>query len=392
LISLPPRVYVNEPGSFAEFTVRKRLPAILQHVLRQNAYPPEIRARLSLLEDELAGGLVQPFEDAGPDCAFWQESWQLWRGKSWYDLPWLWAETFFYRRLLHAVHYFDPGSWYHLDPFASTKKQALELGLIRLPPILQLASTFKQMRFWLLSSLWSNRADFSNRAALANAQLLSQQQDDMLLIDDSVILEEVLEEQDLTRLDIICDNAGPELLTDLAFADLLLRQRYAAQVVLHLKAQPCYVSDAMPDDVIDSISALLSHPNADLASLGNRLQDWLDSRALLLQAHSFWTSCLTLCEIPSDLWRYFARSSLILFKGDVNYRRLLDDRHWPFETDLASIPNQVPVNYAVLRAIKSELACGLDTAKIEKLRLTEPDWMINGRWGFIQYVTRSLLG
>jgi len=42
---------------------------------------------------------------------------------------------------------------------------------------------------------------------------------------------------------------GLELLFDLALADFLLCHGWAREVVLHLKNQPFFVSDAMPKDV-----------------------------------------------------------------------------------------------------------------------------------------------
>ncbi|MCE5259118.1 MAG: protein-glutamate O-methyltransferase family protein [Chloroflexi bacterium] len=393
LDALPPRIQVNEPGSFAEFTMRQRLPAILQDTLRANAYPTEVVSDLLELESEISGALVRPFEDAGSDCAFWSRSWQQWRGHTWKGLPWFWAETYFYRRLLAAVRYFQPGEWFHVDPFASIKQDALQSGLKRLSALLELDNKLKapeeRLRFWLINSLWSNRSDFSNKAALAYARQPAP--DVEILVDDSEAVTWGLVEQDLTRLDIVCDNAGPELLTDLALADMLLYRRYAAQVVLHLKAQPYYVSDAMPEDALSSIAALVAHPELALASLGARLQNWVECQSLCLQAHPFWVSCLALCEVPADLELELSHANLLLFKGDVNYRRLLDDRHWPFDTSLVSIPNRLPQNYLALRAIKSELVCGLEASQVARLQLLDPQWMVNGRWGLIQYVAHSLL-
>ncbi|WP_338678379.1 hypothetical protein V1460_05945 [Streptomyces sp. SCSIO 30461] len=52
-------------------------------------------------------------------------AWQQWGegyfGRRWADVPFLWAESYFYRKLLAALGYFTPGSWQGVDPFAPFK-------------------------------------------------------------------------------------------------------------------------------------------------------------------------------------------------------------------------------------------------------------------------------
>ena len=45
-------------------------------------------------------------------------------------------------------------------------------------------------------------------------------------------------------------------------------------------------------------------------------------------------------------------------KGDANYRRLLDDRHWPHDTDFAELMSYWPTSVAALRTCKSGVLVG----------------------------------
>ena len=60
----------------------------------------------------------------------------------------------------------------------------------------------------------------------------------------------------VARVDFVNDNAGRELLFDLAFASFLLKQGWTRRVVFHLKSRPFFVSDAMPQDVRHLVALL----------------------------------------------------------------------------------------------------------------------------------------
>ncbi len=50
-------------------------------------------------------------------------------------------------------------------------------------------------------------------------------------------------------MDIVLDNAGLELYTDLVLADFLISSGLAARVVLHGKLLPWFVSDTLEEDL-----------------------------------------------------------------------------------------------------------------------------------------------
>jgi hypothetical protein len=90
-------------------------------------------------------------------------------------------------------------------------------------------------------------------------------------------------------------------------------------------------------------------------------------------------------QMPADLYDRLGRSDFIITKGDANYRRLLGDRHWSFTTPFDQIVSYAPAPLLALRTVKAEVAAGLTEQQVEHLNEKDPEWLINGRWGLIQY-------
>ncbi len=120
--ALPPVIRTSEPGSFA--ATRWRCAPRRSCATRRRP-PPTCRTSTPLdeLHAELTGGLIRALHETAPDVAFWNATAAAYLGRSWLDVPWYWAEAYFYRRLLEAVRYFQPGPWQGVDPYASTKRR-----------------------------------------------------------------------------------------------------------------------------------------------------------------------------------------------------------------------------------------------------------------------------
>jgi hypothetical protein len=185
------------------------------------------------------------------------------------------------------------------------------------------------------------------------------------------------------RVCIITDNAGTELLMDLALADFLLGQDLAVQIFLHLKPQPFFVSDAMPDDVDAGLEALDAGGDSARA-LRIRLRAHLETGRLELHTHWLYATSLFYFELPEDLRATLAGFDLVILKGDVNYRRLVGDLHWPPTTPFEHATAYFPARLVALRTMKAELIVGLPAGEAERLREQDPEWMVNGQRGLIQ--------
>jgi hypothetical protein len=74
----------------------------------------------------------------------------------------------------------------------------------------------------------------------------------------------------------------------------------------------------------------------------------------------------------------------MIIKGDVNYRRMLDDRHWPYETPIAEAAGYFPAPFVLLRTLNGEIMLGLQPGQAQAFEKEDPAWLIDGRRGIIQ--------
>jgi len=304
------------------------------------------------------------------------------------DVPWYWAESFFYRRLLEATRYFQPGPWRGYDPFGVKKQAELapDAGPHYIEQVAQGLPAGPRERFQTLmyTSLWGNRIDLSQPEAVAwGPAKQGRSERDNLLVDDTESLWEYLTGRRRGRVAIVADNAGTELLTDLLVADFLLTCGLAAQVVLHLKDHPFFVSDAMISDVSAAVAALGAGGDRT-SELAGRIRGHLDGKRLRLMTHWFYTTSLFYFRLPRDLARELAAADLVLFKGDANYRRLLGDAYWPPTTPFARATAYFPAPLGALRTLKAELIVGLGEGVVQRLQAEDPAWLVNGRRGVVQ--------
>jgi hypothetical protein len=387
--TLPPPILTSEPDSFARRTFERRIPGIVEETIELNRFPPDIRRALEELRWEIVeAGPVRGLHESASDRHFWHEVSRPYLGRSWLDVPWFWAETFFYRRILEATRYFQPGPWQGFDPYAAKKQTEWEIEaapqvagaiLERLPE-----DPYRQFEGLLHASLWGNRTDLSYDAVAREADVgLPDAERANLLVDDTRAVWEHLRGGPPGRLAIIADNAGTELLVDLALVDFLLRRRLAAQVVLHLKPQPFFVSDTMPADVETGLEALARGGEA-AGALAARARQHLAEGRLRLTTHWAYPTCLFYYQLPADLYGELDAMRLVIFKGDVNYRRLLGDAHWPHATPFETATAYFPAPLLALRTLKAELIVGLRPGEAERLHLEDPDWLVNARRGVVQ--------
>lgn len=377
-LPLPPPLRGADPDSFAHDTVVRRLPAIAGRVLTENDLDHQAARAIAALVAEIPSAPLRPLTDhAAPDLALWQGYLAPYPGQDWLAVPWFLAETYFYRRILEAIGYFQPRvGTYGRDPYARQKRMGLEqtslAGLNDEPLPLDAA---------LRGALWGNQADLSLWPADTSdgpggATLLADDGPAVLAYLDTLIARS-------TMVDVVLDNAGAELVHDLLLADALLAR--GLRVRLHAKAHPTFVSDATVGDTRDTVAWLAERPGPG-ATAARRLIAALATGRLTLHDDWFWTSPLAGWEMPEALFHTLATSGLLISKGDANYRRWLGDRHWLTDTPLQAVLGYAPAPLLLLRTCKSEVAIGLDQARVAAATARDPGWMTSGRWGLVQFV------
>ena len=282
----PPELLVGTPGRYAREVFHNRHPTLVERVAAAHPYTDAQRSTLRALLDESLTGEVRGLPGDAPDWADWDAWDRGYFGRPWADAPFLWAESYFYRRILDAVDYFRPGPWQGVDPFAPMKDAELtDPGLDRdfawvadLPAEPTAAGFATVVR----AAVFGNRADISFRMQ-EPAVHGDPAAPDELLTDDTDRLRAALREPGPVA--VVADNGGREIMADLVLANWLLDTGSADRVTLHVKPMPYYVSDATASDV-DAACVRLGRP--------------LDPR-IAVRTHWFWCAPLDFGSMPPDL-------------------------------------------------------------------------------------------
>ena len=297
---------------------------------------------------------------------------------TWLSAPWLVTEFYAYRRVIEAIGYYDKSNpeTYLWDPFVVAKRAGLDSSVKSaenmLEKIVSLPHTKEGVALAAAFALWGNKMDLSiwpadaeNSSLDVFANILHAADENLLHDDTSILTEhcEKLRERGDGRIDIIVDNAGFELVTDLALADHLVASGVAQVVTFQLKSHPTFVSDALEKDLqetVDHYAALSEEkfPNAKEAGLVSfrnaqekntltsidfsdfvysiccslfpfqRWQKYLDEGKWVCNEDNFWVQPSPMWEMPDPLRSDMKdRCDLAFVKGDANYRRLLGDRY-----------------------------------------------------------------
>ncbi len=363
-------------------------------MIEENDYAPEVNRRVRTLIDDLPEAPIRVLEDPdAPDEALWNEWIEPYRGQSWLECPWFFGETYFYRRIIEAVGYFQTGR--SRDPFAAQKELGYSESIADIRTLAQARAEAlereqgpTELVGLLKTALWGNQADLSMWDADADGpdHLGTGREEEHLLVDDTgAALNHLTTFDRSVRVDVWGDNAGFELVTDLVLIDGLLSRENIDRVVLHVKAHPTFVSDATVDDVHHALDLFGTDEAEATRALSDRLRTALAEGQLRLSDALTWTSPLRAREFPANVNAELARADLLISKGDANYRRLLGDRHWPFTTPFEDVMAYFPTPLLALRTLKAEVAAGLSPEQVDRLNETEPDWAVNGRWGLIQF-------
>lgn len=397
----PPRLLLGEPNSFALKTFKERFPQILQGVEADPFHPSEVRAALKALGKEWEEDRVASLFPEGIPERFHPLEARTWRalkreteGRSWSALPFFLAETLFYMKVLTKTGYFSPGTpGFGRDPFGPAKEAELihpQGALAFAEELLQSTRNLPgpaQFMALLDAQLWGNRLDLSNKEMVRQAREEwsggGAAGTSALLIDHRRPLTDLLFQAQ--RVSLVLDNAGIEAATDLAAAAVWLTLNPRLSVTIHAKAYPTFVSDATLADLGRIIESFTATPA--LKPWGDALLRFQAQGRLNLANHWFWNTPRELDRLPPELSEELNKCDLLLFKGDANYRRLFEDRRWPWEFSAREAAPRLGCPIGAIRMGKSELAVGLAPGQGEELTKKDPHWLFDGRWGVIQLIS-----
>lgn len=305
---------------------------------------------------------------------------------TWLDVTWLFAECYMYRRI--STFFTLTKHWKSFDVFFDQKNDTFRTSR---NAVFELASRYKELVHQLRADkdkthdveaekllfaemceicLWGNATDLSLLTNLTYEDIQKLQGSEARKAAEKNILVnhlprafEVLKKAQADgkkerRVDFVLDNAGFELYVDLVLAGYLLSSGLATQVVLRPKSIPWFVSDVLPTDFaailnqIQNSKSFFETPTEDekaqdktpapvaaedAANMDFLFQEWAQFHAegqLILRPNRYWTRGGSFWRLPAEapeLHEDLKPAELIIFKGDLNYRKLTGDVSTPLD-------------------------------------------------------------
>ena len=277
--------------------------------------------------------------------------------KKWYSSTWLDLENYLYIEINNIIR--SKKGLESFDVFLEQKINAENgLDFKNLDKNLEKYS----LETLLSASLWGNKCDLS----LSNGEVIPQSDDDPNLTTTFLEKNLIINKRNTLvswlgeagKIAIILDNCGKEFQADIRLAHYLT-DVMEKSVTFFPKAIPWYVSDVLMSDI-------------------ERLDVKIDSFE-----DEFWTTQAPYHKINGKLLDKLNQYDVIIFKGDLNYRKLLADLDWPktitFHKALEQLDFPVKTRIATLRTCKAEITVGLS----ETFQKPDLTWEISGDYGII---------
>ncbi|KAL1968954.1 hypothetical protein VTN77DRAFT_788 [Rasamsonia byssochlamydoides] len=414
----------------------------------------EIIEKLAKLKYELQHNRqLTPLPDDGePDIAEYNKELEQRGYPTWHNVPWLYSECYLYRRI--NTLFSLSKHWKDYDVFARQKISTFKSSR---PAVLELAGRYKALALEAEKGpegkspeeielaerilfaemcevcLWGNATDLSLLTNLTYEDIQKLQGSEArkaaeknIIVNDTYTAYDVLRDarknrkNSERRVDIVLDNAGFELFVDLILAGYLLSADLATTVVLRPKSIPWFVSDVIPRDFTDLLNAL-ADPQAfytapddtgktyepltdrevsEIKFLRDQWSKFHEEGKLILRPHRFWTTPGSYWRLPQtapDLFEDLKQSELVLFKGDLNYRKLTSDAAWdpttPFTTAIGPLGPKSGIRILSFRTCKADVVVGLPPGEDERLRQTPGGggdsgarkWAWSGKWAVVSF-------
>uniref|UniRef100_A0A0N5AQK0 Sugar phosphate phosphatase n=1 Tax=Syphacia muris TaxID=451379 RepID=A0A0N5AQK0_9BILA len=432
----------TKKGTFVYQTIKDRWPQILTKVIDQvhrfhdmhtSTYREEgdkdIKAviqELSQMKYEMqTDKTLRIINDNGENYDLWNDILcQLQNkmgeeGVTWYKTPWLFVECYLYRRIMGS--FIKTSTLKEFDPFKEQKQDAfLERFIIfirtcfkalarELPIIVKEEDeNGKNISLMMQVCLWGNKCDLSLSCGNKIQNIASPLEQlnglsEKILVNDIFKVIEVIGKTLVVilysntpkQIDIVLDNSGLEVFDDLLFADFLLLKKKVETVIFHGKSFPWFVSDVTNNDFFWLIDMLAQSHCNEVKELGTRWKEHIKAGKFQFCAHPFWTLPFDYSEMSkyaADLYENLSKSSLLIFKGDLHYRKLVGDRDWPLDVSFKeALRGFHPAPLVALRTLKAETQVGLSSVTIDFLKQQfkgDKCWMVTGDFAVVQFCNK----
>jgi uncharacterized protein with ATP-grasp and redox domains len=373
-------ILTSDKDSFAHFTLFNRFPEIVASIMNDNQLDQHVIAKLNNLINSFPNGEIHPLNPDGDDVDSINTV-ILNQKLTWDNAPFLFVENYLYQYFAEIMDYKKN----KFDYFGAKKRKQTIESLSEMKKMfhdfnkLLLMNLEEGLGKVLLLNLWGNKADLSqsemNYHKNSSSKLLINHSDKL---NESIFLKK--------RIDIILDNAGVELFSDLLLVYWIIENTPIEKIFLHCKTIPYFVSDTLESD-LDWLLDFLQKDSM-LEGLSNYLRSQIKKGKILLKSHPFWCTSGLYKDMPRDLVSELNNSDLLIFKGDLNYRKLVGDFRWKPTIKTNDLINYISVPVLIIRILKSEVIVGLQEQDIPNAENNE--WMYNGEYGIIEFVTSGM--
>ena len=161
-------------------------------------------------------------------------------------------------------------------------------------------------------------------------------------------------------------------------------------MLIFLLGFPWFVSDVTVRDFHWTLEIMKNDPdNGALRDLAEKCLFYLNTQQFAVEENFYYCTPLPYHIIEKEdpnLYRKLTRSKLLIFKGDLNYRKLGTDLNWPKTISFRNfLQGFNPAPLVTLRTVKSEIICSLPEGKEQELEAMNKEWMEMGEYGVIQF-------
>lgn len=434
-----PAYRATNKESFAYDTTIRRWPIIVDSAIKdvqqtmdeeKNNEPrvSEGRAIIAGLEEIkrelLDDSPLRQIQDSGSDCAQWNQHLQeFFPDATWFSGTWLFNECYIYRRMYELFK--NSQHWIEYDCFERQKNDTFKgsYGAVfdlakKMPGLITAMSEEKLELVYhelIQVCLWGNATDLSlltnmsqediTRLQAVEAEFLAERRK-LILVDDTEKLWQKIKGMNGGRVDFVLDNSGFEVYVDMIFVDWLLQSKKASKVVFNCKTIPWFVSDVMPKDMPmmfencmnrDFFPGKETRSEEDFAALETMVKRWkqyVTDGQLEIRSDDFWCTGLSYWFMEShapELYKEMKENSdLVIYKGDLNFRKLVFDCDWPVTTPFKTAIGPSMANFTnivTLRTNKADPIVGLseETRKDIESKATREEWRFSGKYAVVEY-------
>ncbi|KAJ9628625.1 Hairy/enhancer-of-split with YRPW motif protein 2 [Taxawa tesnikishii (nom. ined.)] len=450
-----PPYKTSDKSSFAYISARDRWPVIITGAIddvtratfkesdsEKAAEGKKVIEGLAKLKYELQHDRqISPLPDDGEaDIAGYNQELEQRGNPKWFEVSWLYSECYLYRRV--STLFKLSTHWKNYDVFS---RQKLATFRSSRPAVLELAARYNELTKQLESNkstlaskteqereeaervlftemceicLWGNATDLSLLTNLSYDDIQKLQgskarkaaEKNIVANEFNAAFDTLKKAQKSDskerRVDVVLDNAGFELYVDLILAGYLVQTGLATSDFADLlgalvNAKKFYETPSEEEqDKGITPQSLSDQEQTNLNALFSNWSNLYAEGKFVLRPNRFWTEGGSYWRLPKtapSLFEDLKESELVIFKGDLNYRKLTGDAMWdpttPFTEAIGPLGPGSGMRTLALRTCKADVVVGLPQGKDEELRASEGGggdsgarkWAWSGKWAVVQF-------